>query len=238
MVGISPGWAIELTGDRIDLDDFRESLKAPFSPWIEDYSTEDGVKPLLRSETWANLFEASDVFRDATRMIERLNGEALLLHNDARPVKLGQTMKFDLDGKREPIIFEATGHLRITLGRVRGRATAITNNPPQPPQESNMQKWFGEAELDETLADLFSHINRANNWYDLYKSAELARRLAGGPRTLKKALSSDWEKWDRIWRTANCYRHAPDPIKFPLPTPPAELDEAREFILTIVPRLL
>jgi hypothetical protein len=89
----TPGWAVELTGDNFDLDDFRELLARPFDPWIEDHPTDDGFKPFLRSASWANFTEAADVFRDSGRMIERLNGEALLIHNDAKPVKLGQTTR-------------------------------------------------------------------------------------------------------------------------------------------------
>ncbi len=55
---------------------------------------------------------------------------------------------------------------------------------------------------------------------------------------LKKAFSSDWEKWERVCQAANCHRHAPNPIKYPPPEPPVELDEAREFILSVIPRLL
>jgi hypothetical protein len=105
MVGISPGWAAELTGEKIDLDDFREALKAPSSIWIEEYTT--GMVPLLRSKSWENLSKASHVYQDAERIIERLNGEALLFHDDARPIKLVRVMKFDINGNREGLTVEA-----------------------------------------------------------------------------------------------------------------------------------
>jgi len=208
------------------------------------------------------LSQASHVFQDAARIIERLNGEALLVHSDAQPIKLGQVMKFDLNGKRQLILFAITGEFQITVGnaraRVKARGTGVTNGPPSPPQESDLQRWFAEAERNDTLADLFSHLNRANNWFDVYKSAELARRLveeklAGAKpagkkltkkekaeerKALQKAFSSDWEKLELVFRTANCHRHAPDPIKYPWPEQPVDLNEAREFILTIIPRLL
>jgi hypothetical protein len=233
----SPGWAVELTGDKIDLDDFRELLPRPFDPWIEDYPTDDGL-PLLRSGSWANLTEADDVWRDATRMIERLNGEALLIHNDAEPVKLGRTIRFGPDGRPEFTIVRGTAHFPILPGkRVRRNTAAVT---PKPAQGSRLQRWFREAETDDTRAELFARISRADNWYDLYKSAELARRLAGGSRAaLKRILGSeDFKEWKRISQTANYYRHAPDPVKYPLPAQPAGFWEAKRILLKLIPRVL
>jgi hypothetical protein len=115
-----------------------------------------------------------------------------------------------------------TGQFRATMGRVRGSVTAVKTGPPKAPQESRMQRWFREAETDDSRAELFVHLGRADNWYDLYKSAELARRVAGD-KALKNALGADgWKEWKRIWQTANCYRHAPDPKNYPLPAQPAK----------------
>ena len=71
------GWAIELKGERIDVDDAREALQPPFDPWVEDYAEDTGNKfALLRTAAWATLTDAADVTRDVERMIERLNGAA------------------------------------------------------------------------------------------------------------------------------------------------------------------
>jgi hypothetical protein len=42
----TPGWAIELDGDKIDIDDLRYLPPAPFDPWVEDYPTDDGHSSL------------------------------------------------------------------------------------------------------------------------------------------------------------------------------------------------
>jgi hypothetical protein len=238
---ISPGWAVELVGEMIDLDDFRELLSPPFNPWVEDCPSDDGVKLLLRSISWASLSEAADMYGDACRILECLNGEAMLIHDDARPVKLGEIMRFGEDGKRHIFIFPATGRYHLPRGRARGRGMAVTSGPSNEPQESRMQRWFREAETDDTRAELFAHLARTDNWYDLYKSMELARKLAGRTNAVKTALgpdSNEWTEWKRTWQTANCYRHAPDPVKYPLPSPPVELQQARNFILKMIPRLL
>jgi hypothetical protein len=53
----TPGWAIELDGEQIDLKDLRPSLPPPLDPWVEDYATDDGPRPILRSKTWNGIKE-------------------------------------------------------------------------------------------------------------------------------------------------------------------------------------
>jgi hypothetical protein len=232
---ISEGWAVELTGNKLDLDDFREQLKPPFNPWIENYETDDGIKPLLRCTDWQSLTEAADVHRDAARMVDWLNGEAKLIHDDAMPVGLGMTMRFGADGKREPIILATTGHIRIKMGRARGRIAMDTDAPPQ---ESKMQRWLREAEADDVRADLFAHLRRADNWYDLYKVMELAERLVGSQHELEAHPDVDGKEWRRVRRTANHYRHARHPVNHQLPDIPATLEEGIAFVCKTVPHIL
>jgi hypothetical protein len=230
------GWAVELKGEKIDIDDAREVLQAPFDPWIEDHLTGDKtVIPLLRTNAWVPLTRPADVARDAQRIVERLNGAAILVHSDARPLGIGQVLKFDAAGKRIPMLSAAPVRLNLNLGRTRGR-DRIDAAPTK--SESPVQRWLREADTDDKRAELLLHLARADNWHDLFKSAELIRKLAGGESALKSALGSDWPYWRTMVRTANCYRHAPDSEKYPLPTPPAELEEAREFLFKLAPRFL
>ena len=187
----SPGWAVELTGEPFDLENFRQWLKAPFDPWIENCAVDEGVRPVLWSRSWEKLNEGADVHRDAARIVERLNGVALLVDQDAQAVKPGQIMRFGSDGEREPIMFAVTGHLHITLGKMRMRATGETSGPPQRPHESPMQKWFRDAETDDVRAELFVHLNRTDNWYDLFKSMEFAERLVGSTKAVRKMFGPD-----------------------------------------------
>ncbi|WOH46864.1 hypothetical protein [Bradyrhizobium sp. sBnM-33] len=232
------GWAIELKGERIDIGDAREVLQPPFDPWVEDYLAGDSIViPLLRTKAWASIMKAADVTRDAKRIVERLNGAALLIHSDAKPLSLGLVLKFDGAGKRIPILSAASVRLNLNLERIRGRVPAVTSATPTS-SESSVQRWLREADTDDKRAELFSHLSRADNWYDIFKSAELVRKLAGGESTLKSDLGPDWTYWRLVFRTANCYRHAPDAEKYPLPVPPAELEEAREFLFKVAPRFL
>lgn len=232
------GWAAELKGETIDIDDVREVLQPPFDPWMEDHLTGDHVViALLRTKAWATLARPADVTRDAQRIVERLNGAAILLHRDAKPLRVGLVLKFDAAGKRIPMLSAAPVRLTLALGRMRGRDRTAAVAPTQP-SESSMQRWLREADTDDKRAELLLHLTRADNWHDLFKSAELIRRLAGGESALKSLLGRDWNYWRLMFRTANCYRHAPDSEKYPLPVPPAELEQAREFLFGLASRFL
>jgi hypothetical protein len=234
----SPGWAVELTGPETDLNDFRDELKVPFNPWSEDYSTNDGRKLfLLRSKNWAKLAEPADVRRDARRILELLNGAAVLIHSDAQIIELGATMRFREDGTREPTLFAIAARMAVTLGSVRLRATASTGSEPLPPQESNMQRWCREAEASDVKAELLLHLDRLHqssnleNWFDLYKVTELLEDIGGGALSSALILLNKKRRWDATTRTANVYRHAPG--RMDLPSRPPRYDEARDLVIQV-----
>lgn len=233
-----PGWGVKLEGDRFDVDDLKDRLRPPFTPWVEEYSDAGGSGLVLRSHDWAALAEARAVYMDADRILERLHGEALLYDSDAKRVQPGQVFKFWADGRRDTVIVVQGAQLKITLGRVRARATGITDDPTAPPTETETQRWFREAETHELRAELFSHISKCADWSDIYKIMEITRHMKGTKGKLMALIGSDASEWSRIWRTANCYRHAPNPTKYPLPNPPAELGEAHLFVLQVVRKII
>lgn len=226
-----PGWAVEVNGEKIDLDDLQKRLPAPFDPWIEQFARCDEQKLVLRSHAWKRLNSAEEVHMDAARILERLHGQALLYDAEATRLTPGGVCQFDVDGKAHRTIIANTGKFNITLGRVRLRATGSTGNSSSPPAETETQKWFRQAEDDENRGELLIHLSRAKDWYDVYKVMELIRKTAGGSNGFKRLLGNDQREWERIWRTANCKRHAPDPIKYPLPDPPADFNEAWRYVL-------
>lgn len=232
-----PGWAMELKGDKIDLEELRHNLVFPYEPWVEDYEAGDRTKHLLlRSRFWEGMTEAAQVTEDARRLVARLNGAAMVSYNESLPVTVGQPMRFGPDGKRQHILFAASGSYVMVGSRVRGRMSG--GSKPQTPQESQLQKWIKAADSDETRADLFVHLSRADNWYDLYKSLELIRRLAGSATEVQRIVGTDWDEWRRVWQTANCHRHAPDTATYPFPPNPPTLAEARKLMLKAVGLIL
>lgn len=233
-----PGWAVVLIGESFDVGDLEDRLPAPFDPWAEKYYDPAGPISVLRSKAWATLIEPRDVYADADRILERLHGEALLYDCDATRVRPGGLLRFRADGTKDAVVVAIAGEMKLRMGRFRARAKGTTGGPSSPPTETDTQKWFRRAETDDARAELLSHVSRAQDWFALYMVMELTRKIAGNAAKLKAALGPNFPEWDRIWRTANCKRHAPDPIKYPSPVPPADLDPSRLFVLTIVRKLM
>lgn len=225
----SEGWAVELCGERFDLDDLREMLAPPFDPWVEEYQDGDQVRLLLRSSAWSTADDSTVLAARVRQMVECLNGAKPLTNEDSVPVTIGLFFKFDENGTRVPFLMAMAGHCTLTGLRARGRISTTSDLPAPPPQPSQLQNWLKLAETDEKRADLFAHITRGDNWYDLYKAAEIIRRIAG--EELKVVLGSGYSEWERVWRTANSNRHARDPIKNRPPRMPATLAEARKTVL-------
>lgn len=231
----SPGWAMQLEGESIDLRDLEAWLSKPFDPWVETRSVEESKVYLLRCRSWESFTDARAVIADAERIVELLYGQALLLQSDAKRVTLGRTWRFDEAGTPMNILVALSGSLNLTLGRMRARISPINNEPPAP---SAMQTWFKQSAADDTKADLFRHIARADNWYDIYKTLELARRLLTQRDIDRRLEPAVREEWRRVLQMANCARHAPDLVRYPQPDPPVELAEARQFVLRTLPGLI
>ncbi len=237
---VSPGWAIELVGEKPNLDDFEMELARPHTVWVE----RDGEMLLLRSTTWASLHESGAVMDEGRRLIEQLNGAARLVHDDAQQVRLGALRRFKDNGQPMSVTISTT--LNITLGGCRVRARAVVAPEPATVQgPSLMQRAIAAADKDASnnRAELLLHIARTDNWFDLYKAMELAEAIKGGEYKFKKALlaqglGNDCEVWKGVRKTANHYRHAP-PKANALPSdPPATSNEGLNRILPIIRRVV
>lgn len=234
---VSPGWAIELVGQKSDLDDFEIELVQPHLVWVE----RDGEKLLLRSATWESVEKTGAVMDEGRRLIEQLNGAALLLHDDARQVSLGAICRYDDNGQRKPVMIQATLNIRLDDCRVRFRAT-VSPEPATVQGPSFMQRAIAAADKDISnyRAELLLHIARADNWFDLYKAIELAELIKGGEHKFYMALKdqTDCKIWKCVRSTANHYRHAP-PKANPLPSnPPATSKEGLMRILPTIRRVV
>jgi hypothetical protein len=230
----TPGWAVEIHGEQIDVNDLRAVLIPGFDPWIENY--EDKV--LIRSKQFANLVEAGEVAASAGLLLRMLHGAVLLEQSDARAVSVGEIFKFGSGGTREQIAIKGAANIEMASARARGYATVLrADGTREKPRESKTQKRLRAAVTSTAKADLLVHLARSDNWYDLYKAMEIVRGLKGGERQLIAALAQDWVQWDRVWKEANHHRHAASVGPTTRPASPPSFNDAFSFVLQTIARL-
>ena len=211
-IAVRPGWYVTLRGHDADLSEWSYELKPPFDPHICKLSEKEiGL--------WGDDFQKasgpSEVRELASAILRRLNG-ALKLSVRTEPVTIDAVVRCHEDGT------QSRNHFLKAEGAVmRGyssRPTLIVYDadgnviPPPPPNPSEAQRWSNFARNNDTAADMLDHYGRADNWYDIYKTVELAERLVGGAHKLKKLQGSRAIDVTRLKRSANYYRHAALPI--------------------------
>lgn len=230
-----PGWYALLSGDDVDLDDWRHSLKPAFDPVAEKLP--DG-RTVLRSRDFQELTEVEAVRARALILIARMNG-ALAIWNGVRPVSFGGVLRIAEDGREHVTVFAEM--IAFELNRCVMRATAVVLGPdgrpvpPPPPQPSQPQVWNRLADADDNLSDLLDQFGRADNWYDIYKTIEIAAHAVGGKQHLWRLLAPETRACRNLDQTANFYRHARGvrPPEYSL-----TLNEAKPLLAWLVRRIL
>jgi hypothetical protein len=232
----APGWIAQLTGHEFDFQNWEQSLRPPFDPWCERIPRDGGFVWALRSCSFDHLQSADEVRERAVPLIQRLNG-ALGVAGETDPLAFYGVGRIDNNGGFHLTVF-AEVHER---GRAIAIATAEVRDakgkliPPPPQEASRSQKWIKAAEENDDIADMLVFAGRADNWFDIYKTIELAQRLAGDRNQLRLLLGKSANECERMWRTANSYRHARDNNR---PTLLTTLTEARLFLSLIVRTIL
>jgi hypothetical protein len=102
--------------------------------------------------------------------------------------------------------------------------------PPLPSTPSAVHIWSSIADQNDLVADMFTRFARADNWFDIYKTWEVARKLVGGEKSKTFKSCVHGLKSEDMKRAADYHRHANRP------PPPAimELEEARSVLKHIV----
>ena len=232
------GWGVSLKGHPFDLEEWTATLHKPFDPWVERRDREDGEVFILRSGHLDVLETAEEVRERAVPLVERLNGALNLMHQ-CEPLRFDAVARID-----EHWSVALHTYVQLTGGRmrIRGGVISVTYGPDgqlrpaPPPVRSAAQRWAEASVNNDDLADLLVHLARADNWYDLYKSIELASTLAGGEHALSKFLETDAVAFKHFATTANYFRHAPGHAH--RPSIPATFDKARVGVTAAVRRIL
>jgi hypothetical protein len=165
---------------------------------------------VLRSRSFDHLQSASEVRERAIPLIQRLNG-ALGVGGEAEPLDFyGVGCIDDQGGFHVTVFAEAHSRARaIAIATAEVRDAKGNLIPPPPPEESSTQRWIKAAEGDDDIADMLVFAGRADdNWFDMYKTIELAEKLAGGEHKLRMLLGDASTEYKRMRTTANYYRHA------------------------------
>ncbi len=81
---------------------------------------------------------------------------------------------------------------------------------------------------------MLAFAGRADNWFDIYKAVELAKKLAGDTNKLRTLLGSSAKECENMWRTANSHRHARDTQKPEVLTTLADAKPLLAFIVRSV----
>lgn len=228
------GWYALLDGDDIDLEDWCRCLHDPFDPVAEKLTN---GRTALRSRIFEDLTDTEAVRARALVLIARMNG-ALAIWNDVRPVRFGGVLRVGKEGQEHFTLFSEM--VAFELDRCVMRATAVLLGPdgkpvpPPPPQPSQPQVWNELADKNDDLSDLLDQFGRADNWYDIYKTIEVAAHAAGGKHRLWKLLASESQACRNLVQTANFYRHARGAR---LPEKPTTLKEATPLLAWLIRKI-
>lgn len=230
-------WGIKLEGHSFDLDDWANTLKKPFDPWIEQrhIGNDEPDEFVLHWSGFDNLPTSSAVEEKAPLIIDRLNS-VMWIERKTHPVHAGPIVEFLPDGSR---------HFFVTISAnivARAKASAVgvaisptgTALPPPEPTESTAQKWLSQCDAHELLADALTYFSKLD-WFDIYKAIECLEDKFGGEARLKKLAWISSSEIERLKWTANSlYRHRKGG-RSPPPTP-MTIEEARGALAILIRR--
>jgi hypothetical protein len=223
--GSKTGWGILLGGDQFDLEDWQETLKPPFDPWIT--KTDDGL--ILRGPLLDSATTSSEAHYRGMELLAQANG-ALGASRKTGIVRLEAVVEFLPDGRRQrhTILW-----FRASDARDRARmvvAVGPDGNPP-PPEPSVPQSWLAIAAKNDLLADALRYFGRGESWFDMYKALECIEDMVRGQHRLTELGCVSAGEIRRLKQTANSYaRHRRgrfDPGDM-------EITEARELLRRLI----
>ena len=225
-------WGAIVKGDKFDLEDWADTLKPPFDPWIEIV----GARTVLRSSSLDELTSGELVQDRAIAYIDRLNGAFAISHK-AKPLSFEGIAEFTADGQHRFFTFAVCVMEVRSKARAVGQAIGPDGQPIiSPPQASEVQCWSQYADRDELLDDALIFYGKSDNWFNIYNALECLSNRVGGETPF---LDLGWElktEIKRLKQTANWGRHAKG--KFAPPANPMPMKDARELLGRLIRRAL
>lgn len=220
-------WAVELVGDPADIAYARHALDPRFDPRVETVNQ----RPALRSKSFDHLMTASDV-RDAAHAIVAVLSGAIGLTMGGEPLRCGTVYCVWEDGRIDANVSASfAGRMRLSgfppTVTVHDKDGNLVGPAPAP---TSAQQWIAAALDDEDIADLLTFFGRADNWFDLYKTIEMAEKIEGGEHVLRASFPN----LKLTKTTANSHRHA----RGHMPGGPVSFKEAHQVVGGVVRAVL
>jgi hypothetical protein len=156
-------YGAKLKGHDFDLADWVETLCEPFDPWVQVVSRAYDQLHVLRASAFDACASVNEILDRAPPLIERLNGTMQLLRG-TRPLRFDGAASLKPDGTAT-VTFFASVHAE---GRARVTGTAVAlgadgkpiPNPPIPRLASSAQRWISNADGNDDIADILTHVAR------------------------------------------------------------------------------
>lgn len=200
-----------LSGYEGDLSEWRYELAPPFDPYVLKVSE---TETALWSADVQDAQDAAEVRERASTILRVLNG-ALKLSVSSEPVTIASVARVDDAGVRSTHMFFEPASMKVRAFALRPVVAVYDADgnliPPPPPTPSRAQRWSRLGRSYDVVADMLDHYGRADNWFDIYKTIELAETLFGGEHKLKRILGPRAADAKRLKQSANFYRHARQP---------------------------
>jgi hypothetical protein len=215
-------WGVKLSGHIFDLEDWRDTLREPFDPWV----LHDGDEFFLRTSEFQSCNLAEEVLERAKTLFDVLNG-AMRAAKRAHPVTYAGIYEFLPDGQRRKPKFPPN-----PLTNLRVKVHGATPILPPLSSPNKVQVWAKLSDSSDHLGDALVYVGRGG-WFDIYKAIECLEDWAGGQNDLERRQWVDTSELRLMKRTANSHRHRAGGV-----TPPPQNPVSQERALEMLARLI
>ncbi len=174
--------------------------------------------------------------RDVAETIVALIRGAVELTGDPVPVAVGSVFRVWKEGRIDAYVSALfTARLRIIGHPAKIAARDGEGNLVEPPPTPTAaQQWIAVALDNEDVADLLIFFGRADTWFDLYKTIEMAEKIEEG----EHALTAIFPRLKLAKTTANSHRHACRYLRGYVPPTLLSFSEAYEVVRDAVSAVL
>lgn len=221
---MSSRWGLELKVPEGDKNVWRDLLRAPCDPYVEEIKDDSGSYLVLRSSVFDDIRTPKGFHQAAKQYLAALNVAMSLLSN-VESVQVETVVEFVQGGqprKHRYLIAEGIA-MRFRLGiadtTFRDELGNLVEHSPLP---SQLQLWMRAASLDPDIGSALRYLQGEPSWFELYKAYEAVRTMPRGGIPKSEV--------DRFTQTANTgERHHPNKKHKPHKSP-MQLNEARTLI--------